>query len=407
MTYVTKATCILCGTEHRATPQLTVCTVCGGILNIEYDYEKIKRSTMRQELAERDISMWRYRELLPIRQDSMPNTLRVGWSPLYACQKLCKTLGIKRLFIKDDGINPTSSLKDRASAIAVVKAKEAHATTIACASTGNAASSLAGNAAFAGLQTMIFLPERAPAGKIAQLLMFGANVVLVKGSYADAFSLSREAIAHWGWYNRNAAINPYLLEGKKTVSFEICEQLHWEVPDYVAVSVGDGCTIAGVWKGFCDLFSLGWIDRLPKLIAVQAQGCCPIVRSIQSQQTWSPMQENTLADSIAVGIPRNPDKAIRAINESRGLAVTVSDEQILNAMHLLGSSAGVFAEPAGAAGMAGLIKLIEEGQIKHDASVAVIVTGNGLKDIDNALKAVKIPKAIPPELRFLEQMQAQ
>ena len=407
MTYVTTATCIQCGTGHPATPQLTVCSACGGILNIEYDYESIKRSTMRQELAGRDTSMWRYRELLPIRQDINPNTLRVGWSPIYACQKLCKTLGIKRLFIKDDGINPTSSLKDRASAIAVVKAKAAHATTIACASTGNAASSLAGNAAFAGLQTTIFLPERAPAGKIAQLLMFGANVVLVKGSYADAFSLSREAIAQRGWYNRNAAINPYLVEGKKTVSFEICEQLHWEVPDYVAVSVGDGCTIAGVWKGFCDLFSLGWIDRLPKLIAVQAQGCCPIVRSIQSQQAWSPMEENTLADSIAVGIPRNPDKAIRAIFESRGLAVTVSDEQILNAMRLLGSSAGVFAEPAGAAGMAGLIKLIEEGHIKHDASVAVIVTGNGLKDIDNALKAVKIPKAIPPELRFLEQMPAQ
>jgi threonine synthase len=300
---------------------------------------------MRQELAGRETSMWRYRELLPIQQDRMPNTLRVGWSPLYACQKLCETLGIKRLFIKDDGINPTSSLKDRASAIAVVKAMEAHATTIACACTGNAASSLAGNAAFAGLHSVIFLPERAPAGKIAQLLMFGANIVLVKGSYADAFSLSREAISQRGWYNRNAAINPYLVEGKKTVSFEICEQLHWEVPDYVAISVGDGCTIAGGWNGFCDLFSLGWIERLPKLIAVQAQGCCPIVRSIQLQQAWSPMEENTLADSIAVGIPRNPDKAIRAVFESRGLAVTVSDEQILNAMRLLVLRQAFFRNP--------------------------------------------------------------
>jgi len=287
--------------------------------------------------------------------------------------------------------------------MAVAKAWEAGADTIACSSTGNAASSLAGNAAAAGLTTYIFVPSRAPKGKIAQLMIFGAHVITVEGSYEDTFRLSAEAIDHWGWYNRNAAINPYLVEGKKTVSLEICEQLGFNAPDFVALSVGDGCTIAGVWKGFKDLYAMGLIDHLPRLISVQAQGCCPLNRSIQTGKPWEPMEENTIADSIAVGVPRNPDKALDAIFESNGIAINVSDEEILDAMRLLGRTCGVFGEPAGVTGTAGLKKACEQGLIPADATVVTIVTGNGLKDVSNAILAGGQPICILPEMNLLKK----
>ena len=291
--------------------------------------------------------MWRYRELLPVEPDTPNTPLRVGWSPLYEEPRLAEQLGLKRLWVKDDGQNPTASLKDRASAMAVAKAREAGAKVIACSSTGNAASSLAGNAAAAGLRTYIFVPSRAPKGKVAQLMTFGATVISVQGTYEETFELSKQAIDKWGWYNRNAAINPYLSEGKKTVALEIMEQLDWQVPDYIAISVGDGCTIAGLWKGLKDLYAVGFIDRLPRLISAQAEGCCPLNRAIETGEPWHPMEENTLADSIAVGVPRNADKALMAIRESDGLTVNVSDEEILAAQQLLGKTCGVFGEPAG------------------------------------------------------------
>ena len=238
---------------------------------------------------------------------------------------------------------------------------EAGAKTIACSSTGNAASSLAGNAAAAGIKTYIFVPERAPKGKVAQLMIFGANVISVKGNYEDTFKMSAAAIDKYGWYNRNAAINPYLSEGKKTVALEIAEQLNWEMPDYLAISVGDGCTIAGVWKGFKDLYAIGFIDRLPRLISAQSLGCYPINRAIQEDKPWEPMEENTIADSISVGVPRNADKALMAIRESNGIAVNVSDEEILAAQRLLGRTCGVFGEPAGVTGAAALKKACEQG----------------------------------------------
>ena len=396
------AKCVKCGKEYAAEPNVTICS-CGGILDIRYDYDYAKKRMTPQTLAQRPHSMWRYREILPV-EDTTPDTpLRVGWSPLYEEKKLAAQLGIKSLYIKDDGQNPTASLKDRASAMAVAKAWEAGADTIACSSTGNAASSLAGNAAAAGLTTYIFVPSRAPKGKIAQLMIFGAHVITVDGSYEDTFRLSAEAIDHWGWYNRNAAINPYLSEGKKTVSLEICEQLGFKAPDFVALSVGDGCTIAGVWKGLKDLYSMGLIDHLPRLISVQAEGCCPLNRSIQTGTPWEPMEENTLADSIAVGVPRNPDKALQAIRESNGIAVNVSDGEILAAMRLLGHTCGVFGEPAGVTGTAGLKKACELGLIPADATVVSIVTGNGLKDVNNAILAGGQPICIPPEMEILKK----
>jgi len=393
--------CIRCGRTHEARPDATTCA-CGGILDVEYDYDHIRDIASRESIsASPDRTMWRYRAFLPVEEDTVPPPLRVGWSPLYDEPRMARELGIGRLWLKDDGQNPTASLKDRASAMAVAKAVEAGYDTVACSSTGNAASSLAGNAAAAGLRSYIFVPERAPAGKVSQLLIFGATVLSVQGTYEDTFEMSKAAIDRYGWYNRNAAINPYLMEGKKTVSLEIAEQLGWRAPDFVALSVGDGCTIAGVWKGFRDLYEAGFIDRLPRLISVQAENTCPINRAVETGEPWQPMEENTLADSISVGVPRNPDKAIRAIRESNGLTVEVSDDEILAAMRYLGKTCGVFGEPAGATGTAGLMKLCAAGALPPDAEVVSIVTGNGLKDTANAVKAAGEPIRIKPDPALL------
>ena len=403
MRHVKYGKCVKCGKTYEAVPDLTNCA-CGGILEIVYDYEYIKSVLTKETLKNRDNrTMWRYRELLPVEETTAEPPLRVGWSPLYDAPKLAKELGIAKLYVKDDGLNPTASLKDRASSMAVAKAMEAGAKVIACSSTGNAASSLAGNAAAAGIETYIFVPSRAPKGKVAQLMTFGAHVVSVQGTYEETFELSKAAIDKWGWYNRNAAINPYLSEGKKTVSLEIMEQLGWEVPDYIAISVGDGCTIAGLWKGLKDLYAIGFIDKLPRLISAQAEGCCPLNRAIETGEDWYPMEENTLADSIAVGVPRNADKALMAIRESNGLVVNVSDEEIMAAQKLLGRTCGVFGEPAGVTGAAGLKKLCQQGKIPADATVVSVVTGNGLKDVANAIAACGEPMTLPNDMELLQK----
>jgi threonine synthase len=407
MRNVKAAVCTKCGAEFAAGNETYTCEKCGGILEILYDYAYIKQRMSREKLAASgELSIWRYLELLPIEEGSKLSPLRTGWSPFYRADALGEILGLNKLYIKDDGINPTSSLKDRASAIAVVRALHAGKDTVACSSTGNAASSLAGAAAAMGLKSFIFVPERAPQGKLTQLLIFGAVVISVRGNYEDTFRLSAEAIEKYGWYNRNAAINPYLSEGKKTVSLEIAEQLggilhsgaagglvpggRFAAPDYAAISVGDGCTIAGLWKGFKDLYALGLIDKLPRLISVQASGCCPVNRAAETGRPIEWMEENTIADSIAVGVPRNGGKALAAIRESGGFTINVSDEEIFAAMRLLGKSAGVFGEPAGAAGTAGLKKAAEAKLIPPDALVVSVVTGNGLKDTASAQKAVGI-----------------
>ncbi|MGB9661379.1 MAG: threonine synthase [Moorellaceae bacterium] len=400
--------CINCGRKYRPEVGLYTCSVCGdkeGILDVDYDYDYIKRAISPHTLqADHEPSMWRYRPFLPVSQEGPLPPLRVGWSPLYKVPRLGAEIGLKHLYIKDDGVNPTASLKDRASAIAVARAMAEGATSVACASTGNAASSLAGAAAAVGLKAFIFVPARAPQGKVAQLLIFGATVVSVQGSYEDAFRLSDQAIKRWGWYNRNAAINPYLVEGKKTVCLEVAEQLGWEVPDWVVVSVGDGCTIAGAWKAWLDLYRVGWIDRLPRMLGVQAEGCCPITKAFREGGKVQPAEENTLADSIAVGVPRNPEKALRAVRDSGGTMINVSDEEILQAMRLLGRTCGVFGEPAGVAGLAGLVRAVHEGIVRPEEKVVCLVTGNGLKDVANAIKAAGAPISLPPDIGKLARV---
>ena len=397
--------CTLCGKEYPFGPELMTCPDCGekGILDIVYDYPAVRKVFTREGLAaDRDNSMWRYKALMPILGEGLSKFLRIGWTPLYESQRLYRELGLKRLYIKDDGLNPTGSLKDRASGVAVAKAIELGYDTIACSSTGNAASSCAGNAARMGLKTVIFVPERAPLGKVSQLLIFGANVVSVKGDYRQTFELSREAINKWGFYNRNAGINPVMTEGKKTVALEIAEQLAWQPTDWVAVSVGDGCTIGGVYNGFFDLYQLGYIERIPKILGVQSTGCCPFVDAAREGRALLPTPENTLADSIAVGVPRNPEKARRAVRDSGGAWVAVSDDEILDAMRLLGRTEGVFGEPAGVTATAGVKKAVQTGVIGPEESVTVISTGSGLKDVKNAMLAAGEPFKCEPDIAALE-----
>jgi threonine synthase len=311
-------------------------------------------------------------------------------------------VGIKRLFLKDDGRNPTSSFKDRASSIGVLKAQEFGFATIACASTGNAASSLAGISAAVGLRSVIFVPQRAPEPKITQLLIFGATVVRVQGTYEQAFDLCREACIKFGWYDRNSGTNPFLVEGKKTAGLEIAEQFGATVPEWVVVSVGDGCTIGGIGKGLREMKKLGFVNRLPRLLGVQAEGACPILESFSSGQDLVPVPTNTIADSIAVGTPRNWRRAIEEIRDSEGAMVAVSDQEILDAMRSTARMGGVFGEPAGVAGVAGLKKAIAKGLIDRGSSAVVVITGNGLKDIQSAKQATGQPIDIEPKIEILE-----
>lgn len=397
--------CTLCGREYPYGPEQMTCPSCGekGILDIVFDYKEVAKELSREALAkDSNNSMWRYRALMPLVGDRLDDFLRIGWTPLYHSLRLGMLIGLDTLFIKDDGLNPTGSLKDRASGVAVAKALELGYDTIACSSTGNAASSCAGNAARMGLKTVIFVPERAPMGKVAQLLIFGANVVCVRGDYRQTFELSKAAIEKWGFYNRNAGINPILTEGKKTVALEIAEQLNWNPTDWVAVSVGDGCTIGGVYNGFYDLLQLGMIERIPRILGVQSTGCCPFVDADARGGELVPTPEDTLADSIAVGVPRNPVKAQRAVKQSGGKWIAVSDDEILETMRLLGRTEGVFGEPAGVTATAGVKKAVETGLIRAGESVTVISTGSGLKDVKNAMLAAGEPFKCDPDIRALE-----
>jgi len=400
--------CVLCGKEYLENEVVYTCPVCGeeGLLDVFYDYPRAASELNRKTLAEnRDYSLFRYQPLLPIEKAAEYLPLQLGWTPLYPAQRLGKELGLKQLYLKDDGRNPSASFKDRASAMAVVRAGERGIDLITCASTGNAASSLACLSASVGMKNWIFVPEKAPEAKIAQLLIFGAQVVKVKGTYDQAFDLCLEATQKWGWYNRSTGINPYLLEGKKTCALELAEQFNWKVPDRVVVSVGDGCIIAGLWKGFYDLMQIGLIDKIPRLMGVQAAGSAPLAKAFWSGKPVEPIIPETLADSISVGQPRAAAQALRAVRESGGDFITVEDAQIVAAMKVLALNSGVFGEPAGVTGLAGLIKLTKEGRIDPEETVAVIITGNGLKDAKSALKAAgREPFLIEPDIKAVEKL---
>lgn len=405
--------CPACGNEVSYSPREIVygCRVCGGNLDVVFDYAAIRRMTQRR--ASDEPSLWRYLSLLPVNDPGFLGTpLRAaGWTPLYRCERLEERLGQSRIFLKDDGRNPTASFKDRASAVVVARGRELGVSRIITASTGNAGAALAGMAAAAGLPATILAPVTAPPAKVAQLLVFGAQVVLVEGTYDDAFDLTLRAADEFGWYCRSTGYNPFTVEGKKTAAFEIAEQLSafmapiegvWQVPDLVFVSVGDGNILSGIWRGFQDLHALGWIDRMPKLMGVQAEGSAACAKAWEAgSASVQPVSAQTVADSISVDLPRDGVRAVRAVRDTHGAFVVVSDAEILDAIATLGREAAVFAEPAGATAYAGLARAVGQGLVPADATVLVMNTGNGLKDVASARKAVAEPLRSAPTLESL------
>lgn len=408
MSKILKLKCVKCGKEYTAAEVLYTCPECGidGILDVVLDYDRIKKELTHDYLKNNtDYSLWRYLPAIPLEDTKGIQPLQVGWTPLYTVKKLAKETGLSSFYLKDDSRNPTASLKDRASAVGVAKAIELDRYVVCAASTGNAASSLSGFAASAGIKTYIFVPETAPEAKVTQLLIYGSNVFLVKGTYDEAVELCFKAADEFGWYNRSCAINPYLIEGKKTVAYEICEQLGWNAPDIAVVAVGDGCSIGGVWKGFLECYKLGLIDKLPKIVGVQAVNSNPVTRAFEKKTyEFEYRKPQTIADSISVGIPRNGIKALNAVNESGGYMVDVSDDEILHAMKVLAQSTGVFGEPAGVTSFAGIMKMNELGLIKGDERVVSIVSGSGLKDIRSAAQAAGKANVVEPDINAVKEI---
>ncbi|MBI3762658.1 MAG: threonine synthase [Chloroflexi bacterium] len=419
MSFVLGYKCSLCGAEYALGEVEYICPKHGdmGNLDVMLDYAAINRASSPATVGEsRDFSIWRYAPLLPVEnrgfgESNGSNPLfSVGWTPLYRAKRVAASLGLRHVWIKDDGRNPTASFKDRASAVAVVRALEIGAKVITTASSGNAGAALAGMAAAVGLPAVIMVPQTAPQAKVAQLLMFGATVILVKGPYDDAFDLNLKSAKEFGWYCRSTGYNPFTLEGKKTAAFEICEQLgrnpnskaqtpKWQAPDRIFVSVGDGNIISGIHKGLKDSFALGWIDKMPKLMGVQAERSAAVYNAWKAgTETIAPVDATTIADSISVNLPRDGVRAVRAATQTGGAYVAVSDDEILGAMRDLARGVAVFAEPAGATAYAGLVKAVREKMIDPNESIVVVNTGNGLKDVKSAMQAAGEAVRIDPTL---------
>ncbi|HQY94109.1 threonine synthase [Caldilinea sp.] len=416
--FITGLRCLRCGADYAPAAIEYVCDCRPnrgsdlGTLDVRYDYAAVARSLTPADLqADPDRSIGRFWPLLPISQRTSLPPLPVGGTPLLAAPRLRRQLALPNLWLKDDGRNPSASFKDRASAIAVARAQAAGRAIVATASTGNAAAALAGQAAAAGQATVIFVPKSAPPAKIAQLLVYGSTVLAVNGSYDDAFDLCTEACLEFGWYNRSTGYNPYMTEGKKTVSYEIALQLAEQsgatahdpnrlvTPDAVFVSVGDGCIIGGVHKGFKDLLTLGWIDHMPRIYGVQSALSPALYNAWRSgAELPAPLHATTRADSISVDAPRDAVKALAAVRETGGAYLLVDDSAILQAILPLARLGGVFAEPAGAASYAGLLQAMHEGLVQQNETIVVINTGSGLKDVRAAMEVTGEVRAIEPDL---------
>jgi len=410
--------CSVCRREYEPDQVTYTCPQDGGNLDVVLDIGAIRRQSSPAAISRSDDhSIWRYLPLLPVGPPGHVGTplWNVGWTPLFRPNRLGAKLGLSDLWIKDDGRNPTASFKDRASAVVVARAQEIGAHVVVTASTGNAGAALAGMAAAAAQPAVILAPRTAPPAKVAQLLIYGAQVFLVDGSYDQAFDLTVEASQALGWYCRNTGYNPFTAEGKKTAAFEMCEQLagtvgaphavplqEWNAPDVVFVSVGDGNIISGLHKGFRDLLDLGWIEHLPRLIGVQAEGSAAVYQAFAAGAAEiQPVRAQTLADSISVDLPRDGLRALRAVAETEGFFLTVSDASILGAMRELGAVEGIFAEPAAATAYAGLVEAVRQARVDPGQRLVVLLTGSGLKDVRAAMQAAGEAVIIEPTLEAL------
>lgn len=402
--------CSLCNESYGPDEVIYTCPNDGGNLDIIYNFSSLKKNVTPETITSSpEESLWRYLPLLPVTKIHGHGTplSAAGWTPIFSPPRLREQLGLESLWVKDESRNPTASFKDRASAVVVARAREIEAEVVVTASTGNAGAALAGMAAAAGQKAVIFAPKNAPTAKIAQLLIYGAKVLLVEGNYDQAFDLSILAANEFGWYCRNTGYNPFTLEGKKTAALEIWEclikQNSFVPPLTVFVSVGDGNIISGLHKGFKDLQALGWLEEMPRIFGVQAEGSAAVANAFfTGGEEIIPVAADTLADSISVDLPRDGVRAVRAASQTRGRYLTVSDAEILAAIPDLGR-VGIFAEPAGATAYAGLKKALKEDIIEEGDPVVVINTGSGLKDVEAGMQSVPPAIIIEPTLSAVEQ----
>lgn len=403
--------CSLCGSEYTPDQVTYTCPKDGGNLDVILDYENIRKKYQIEDITSRDDnSLWRYLPLLPVADPGAAGTVLrgAGWTPVYSPPVLMKKLGLNQLWIKDEGKNPSASFKDRASSVVLARARQINAEVVVTASTGNAGAALACMAAAVNHKAVIFAPKTAPPAKVAQLLIFGAQVILVDGNYDSAFDLTIEAAKEFGWYCRNTGYNPFTAEGKKTAAFEIWENILLPLngtgrTPIIFVSVGDGNIISGIHKGFKDLHELGWLEHMPRIFGIQATGSAAIANAYNAgTEVITPISATTMADSISVDLPRDGVRAVRAATQTNGKYLLVEDQEILTAIADLGA-VGIFAEPAGATAYAGLKKAIKENFVRSDDPVVVINTGSGLKDIKAAMLAVKEAPIIEPTLASLKK----
>jgi threonine synthase len=412
--------CSLCNSEYLPGQVTYTCLKDGGNLDVVLDYDDILGKFQPEDMISRsEESLWRYLPLLPVSDPGGKETpiRAAGWTPIYRLNRLEKKLGLEQLWLKDDSRNPTASFKDRASAVVVARAQEIAAEVIVTASTGNAGAALAGMSAAVGQKAIIFAPKTAPPAKVAQLLIYGAKVILVDGTYDEAFDLTISAAKEFGWYCRNTGYNPFTAEGKKTAALEIWEWYNLKKGGNkekgeetsgkaltIFIPVGDGNIISGIHKGFKDLQALGWMKQMPRLIGVQAKGSAAISNAFHAgTEKITSVSASTIADSISVDLPRDGVRAVRAARDTRGTYLEVSDAEILQAIGTLGQM-GIFAEPAGATAYAGLVRAVKQGIMKTDDPVLVLNTGSGLKDVEAAMQAVEAAPIIEPRLEAVKKL---
>ena len=396
--------CTTCGKTYRRDEVRYLCPDCAksyqpgvplvGVLLARFDYAAIKQRFKRQQPD------W---TLFSAVEPKFFPPYAVGNTPFFLAAALGREFGLDNLWLKNDGLNPSASLKDRASFLVVAEANRISEPTIVTASTGNAASALAAACAAAGKRAVILVPENAPRPKLVQMLLYGATVIPVKGTYDDAFRLSLEYTARRGGLNRNTAYHPLTIEGKKTAGLEIFAQNGFKAPDAILVPVGDGVILAGVYKAFDDLRSAGLVRKLPRLVCVQAETSAAIHHYIRTGKYRSAPRPSTIADSISVSVPSNAHLARQAVLESDGLSVTVTDKEVLDGQRLLARKTGVFAEPAAATTVAALAKLQASRCFGRREQVVLLITGHGLKDVEAAMKTIHVPAAVEPVLGAVEQ----
>ncbi len=393
--------CIACGEKYGEEEIVYSCRQCGDLLEVKYDYEVLKEKLRESNWRSVPLSVWRYRPLMPVRDHSRIVSLNEGGTGLHRCKRLGKLLGVERLYVKNEGENPTGSFKDRGMTVGVTKAVELDMKMVICASTGNTSASLAAYAAKAGLQCIVLIPSGKIAyGKLAQAMIYGANVVQIKGNFDQALKIVLELSEEYRKVYLLNSVNPFRIEGQKSLAYEICDQLNGETPDKVVVPVGNAGNISAIWKGFCDFCQINLISSLPQMIGVQAEGAAPIAQAVkEGSNSIVPVDHpETVATAIRIGAPLSWKKAMRAIRESEGTAETVTDQEILEAQRMLARHEGLFVEPASASSIAGLKKLVELGRVDEKATIVCVVTGHGLKDPDIVMQTCREPVEIEAKI---------